>query len=239
MKYFSVIRLAVVGAALMGSALPLGAQGFRSFFETLDWSIRGSMLFFPEDNGNASAPMPILPSLGGGVSYSLNDLLALELSLDLYGNTYDYDYGLERVVPANDEFRTSFVIGMLWGLQPVFRFRPRGDAFTIRAYGGLGFDTRIVFRAYGIKDNEEHTNSSGPTGYTIGEASKEITRYFWGGGRWIFPFIGGGMDFDVLDGVLLGFDIRAWFPLWRIWTREGLPPIEGFRFGLGFRVSFG
>jgi hypothetical protein len=182
--------------------------------------------------------MPILPSLGGSASYALSDLLALELSLDLYGNTYDYDYGLERVVPANDEFRTSFVIGMLWGFQPVFRFRPMGDKFTIRAFGGVAFDTRIVFRAYGIKSDEDHTNYSGPTGYTVGDASKEVTRYFWGGGRFIFPFIGGGMDFNPLEGMLLGFDIRAWVPVWRLWTGEDLPFIEGFRFGIGVRATF-
>jgi hypothetical protein len=239
-----VFRGALLGAALtLFAVLPLGAQGFKAFFSAIDWSVRGSVLVFPEDNGVASAPMPILPSLGGSASYSLNELLALEMSLDIYGNTYDYDYTLERVVPANDEFRTSFVIGTVWGFQPVFRFRPMGDKFTIRAYGGVSFDFRIVFRAYGIDADEEHTNSTDPehsgyTGHTVGEASKEITRYFWGGGRWIFPFIGGGMDFPVFEGITLGFDIRSWLPLWRLWTGEDLPFIEGFRFGIGFRVTF-
>jgi len=217
-------------------ALPLAAQ--ESVFGSLQWSIRGSILLFPEDNGNASAPMPILPALGGSAAYPISNLLALELSLDLYGTTYDYDYSLGRAVPANDEFRSAFVTGILVGIQPVFRFRPMGDKFTIRVYGGLGFDFRAVFRAYGIEDDEQHTNNQNPnTGHTVGEARKEISSYFWGGGRFFFPFAGVGMDFPVLETMQLGFDLRAWFPLWRVWTGEGLPAIEGFRFGAGFRLS--
>ena len=229
---------ALVFLGLFFAAPSLRAQAIGGFFQAIEWSVRGSILFFPENNGNASAPMPILPSLGGGASYPLSDLLAMELSLDLYGTTYDYDVGLKRAVPANDEFRTAFVLGILVGFQPVFRFYPMGEKFTIRAYGGLSFDLRIVFPAYGLKDGSPHTNNKvGNTGLTIGEARKEITSYFWGNGRFIFPFIGGGMDFPVLD-MKLGFDLRIWLPLWRIWSGENLPFIEGFRFGVGARVSF-
>ncbi|MDR2553744.1 MAG: hypothetical protein LBD31_11355 [Treponema sp.] len=218
---------------------PLNAQGIKSFLGVLDWSVRGSLLLFPEDNGNNSAPMPILPSPGGGASWSLNSLFALELSLDLYGNTYDYDYTLKRVVPANDEFRSSFVIGTVLGLQPVFRFKPLGDTFTIRVYGGAALDLRLCFRAYGTEENERHTNSNSPdTKHTVGDAAREVTSYFWSGGRWFLPFIGGGMDFPIMEGILLGFDLRAWFPVYHFWTGENLPAIEGFRFGIGFRASF-
>ena len=231
-------RFAALAAVVFFVSLPLHAQGIKEFFGSLDWSVRFNLLFFPENNGNRSAPMPILPSLGGGASYSLSDLLALEVSLDLYGTTYDYDYELGRVIPANDEFRSAFVVGSILGFQPVFRFRPEGDKFTIRAYGGLGLDLRIIFRAYGIKDSDSHYDYSGYTGHNIGQARHEITSYFWGNGRFIYPFIGGGMDFPLIEGMQLGFDLRIWFPVWRVWSGENLPFIEGFRFGLGFRVTF-
>ncbi|MDR0403061.1 MAG: hypothetical protein LBH35_05665 [Treponema sp.] len=218
---------------LLGCAvLPLGAQ---SFFSRLDYSLRGSILVFPEDNGNASSPMPILPSLGGSASYPLSDLLALELSLDLYGTLYDYNYALERAVPASLEDRSSLVIGLLWGLQPVFRFRPWGEKITIRGYGGLAFDLRVCLLASGLESGEPHSPDPGKT---VGDASADIFSYFWGGGRWLFPFIGGGMDFAFLEKMTLGFDLRVWFPVWRVWTGEDLPFIEGFRFGIGFRATF-
>jgi hypothetical protein len=215
----------------LGCAVPLDAQ---SFFGSLDYSLRGSIFVFPEDNGIASSPMPILPSLGGSASYALNDLFALELSLDLYGTFYDYNYDLGRVVPASLEDRSSFVIGTLWGLQPVFRFRPWGKNITIRGYGGPSFDLRICLLATGLDADEEikHFNK------TVGDASEDIFSYFWGDGRWFFPVAGVGMDFVFFESMTLGFDLRAWFPVWRLWTGEKLPPIEGYRFGAGFRVTF-
>jgi hypothetical protein len=224
MKTLAFLFLLVFGCA----ALPLGAQ---SFFSRLDYSLRGSILFFPEDNGNASGPMPIMPSLGGSASYPVSDLLTLELSLDIYAHDYDYDYDLNRAVPADQEFRTSFIIGNIVGLQPVFRFRPWGENTTIRAYGGLSFDLRICLPAFDVKGNHQ-------SGKPLTEASEDIFSYMWGGGRWIFPHIGGGMDFAVLESMTLGFDVRLWFPVWRIWTGEDLPFVEGFRFGLGFRATF-
>ena len=216
-------------------AVSLEAQ---SFFSKLDFSLRPSLLFFPEDNGGASAPMPVLPALGGSVSWPLSDFFALEFSLDLYGTTYDYDYTLNRPVPANDEFRSSFVIGTLWGFQPVLRFRLRDGNIIVRTYGGLACDFRICLLAYGIDPGESHTDSGGATGHTVAEAAGAVFSYFWGAGRWLFPFAGGGMDFRLVDGLLLGFDVRAWFPLYRLWTGEDLPFIEGFRFGVGLRFTF-
>jgi hypothetical protein len=214
------------------AVFPLGAQ---SFFDTLDYSLRGSVLFFPEDNGNASSPSPIMPSLGGSASYALSDLLALELSLDIYGTLYDYSYELDRVVPASLEDRSSFVIGTVWGIQPVLRFNPWGEKITVRGYGGLAFDFRICLLASGLDPGESHDLSSGKT---VGDAAKDVFSYSWSGGRWLFPFIGGGMDFAFLENMTLGFDIRAWLPVWRVWTGEDLPFIEGFRFGVGFRATF-
>ena len=224
---------------LLITVVPLKAQSLGEVFSDLEWSVRGTLLFLFEDNGNASAPMPILPSPGVGVSYSIDDLWAIELSLDVYGTTFDYDVNLQRVVAANDEFRSAFVVGSILGLQPVFRFYPMGDAFTIRAYGGLGFDLRLIFRAYGIDDSELHTNNNDNlTGLTVGEARKEISSYFWGSGRFIYPFIGGGMDFPLFENMQLGFDIRIWFPVWRIWTGQDLPLADSFRLGIGFRLTF-
>ena len=232
-------RSIILLLGLLITILPLKAQSVGEIFRDLEWSVRGTLLFLFEDNGNAAAPMHILPSPGVGASYSFDELLAFELTLDIYGTTFDYDVNLQRVVAANDEFRSAFVVGSILGLQPVFRFYPRGEAFTIRAYGGLGFDLRIIFRAYGINDNEQHSNNNNPnTGLTVGEARKEITSYFWGSGRFIYPFIGGGMDFPLFDTMQIGFDLRLWFPVWRAWTGQNLPFIDSFRLGLGFRLTF-
>lgn len=214
--------------AMLLLPVSLGAQ---SFFSVLDFSVRLSLFFFPEDNGRAAAPMPILPSPGGSASYSLNKLCALELSLDLYATDYDYDYTLGRPVPANQEFRSAFVIGALLGVQPVFRFSP-GEKITIRVYGGAAADLRICLLAWDVKGVHQQT------GRPVSEVPADVFSYFWKSGRWFFPFAGAGMDFAAFGGVKLGFDMRAWFPVWRLWTGEDLPFIEGFRFAIGFRAAF-
>jgi hypothetical protein len=203
------------------------------FFKNLEYSARGSLFFFPESNGNSSAAMPILPSLGASASHSFNKLVALEISLDIYMNYYDYNYSLDRAVPADIEDRTSIVVGFLTGFQPVFRFRPK-DNFVIRAYGGLALDLRLCLLAPGLSKSEIH----GEDGNTLSEAAEDVFAYMWGGGRFVFPFAGYGMDFALIEGMKLGFDIRAWFPLWRAWTGESGLGLEGFRFGIGFRVTF-
>jgi hypothetical protein len=131
------------------------------------------------------------------------------------------------------------VFGTLWGFQPVFRFRPWGDNITIRAYGGLAFDFRICLLAWDVKGNQDHQQKgTAPGASTVAKASEDIFAYMWGGGRWIFPFIGAGMDFKALGDMTMGFDLRVWFPLWKVWTGEKLPFVEGLRFGVGFRAAF-
>jgi hypothetical protein len=226
-------------AAAPEDLTPRAADGASGGGIPLGFFIRGSVLFFPEDNGNASAPMPILPALGGGAFYSINDLFAAEASLDLYGATYDYDYSLGRPVPANDEYRSAYVIGAVLGLQGVFRFKPMEDKFTVRAYAGPAFDLRFVLKASGIEDSEIHgTDPITGTVKTVGDARKDINAYYWSDGRFVFLVFGGGMDFPVFNAAQLGFDIRAWYPVWRLWTGETLPAIEGWRFGVGFRIAF-
>jgi hypothetical protein len=37
--------------------------------------------------------------------------------------------------------------------------------------------------------------------------------------------------------LLLGFDLRTWLPVWRLWDAGSLPAVEGWRFGAGIRFS--
>jgi hypothetical protein len=114
------------------------------------------------------------------------------------------------------------------GLQGVFR--PRLGASTwLRLYGGLAADLRLCLIAGGLEGGDRE------------EASKETSRtasYFWSRGRWLFPFAGWGMDFAVSQKFLAGFDFRVWFPVYKIWTGEDLPAVEGWRFAGGLRFTF-
>ena len=51
------------------------------------------------------------------------------------------------------------------------------------------------------------------------------------------PVFGAGMDFPLNDKLLLGFDLRAWFPVYKLWTNDNTPAIDGWRFGAGLRIT--
>jgi hypothetical protein len=206
------------------AALPLGAQ---SFSEKLGLSIRGSVLFFPEDNGLESDTGGVNPSLGIAAGWPIFNFMRIELSLDFYGAYYAYSDRLNRAVPAIPDNRSSFVIGSLVGIQALKTFAPR-DKVRIRVYGGPAADLRLCLVADGL-EGADKTDASGET--------DDISAYFWGQGRWFMPVVGTGVDFAVTDKLLLGFDLRAWLPAYRLWTAENLPGIEGWRFGGGIRFS--
>jgi hypothetical protein len=218
------MALAVFGAL----ALPLEAQGF---FSRLTWAAEGSVLFFPEDNGMHSDPMPILPSPGLAVSHPLPWWpMHLELTLDFYFTHYGYDFELDRAVPYAIENRSSFVLGSVLGLQAkaLFNITPVIDA---RAYGGFSADLRIVLIAADLNEGVDPMDE-------IRRETDAVRDYFWSSGRWFLPVIGGGMDFNLNSKLKLGLDLRVWFPLYKIWTAEDLPAIEGWRFGIGARITF-
>jgi hypothetical protein len=209
---------------LLGTAFPAGAQ---SFSEKLGLAFRGSVLFFPEDNGLESDAMPILPSLGVAAGWPVFGSLRIELSWDCYGTYYAYNDGLDRVVPAIPDNRSSLVIGSLLGAQAVKIFAP-GDGVRVRVYGGPAADLRLCLVADGLE---------GADAEDAAVETRDIAAYFWGQGRWFMPVAGAGMDFALTEKLRVGFDIRAWAPVYRLWSAEDLPAVEGWRFAAGVRFS--
>jgi hypothetical protein len=225
---FSLISL-VAGLLFFLAVLPLGAEGFS---DRLSWSFGGTVLLFPEDNGNRGGPMPVLPAPGAALGYSIWGPLSAELSLDLYFTNYIYDFDWDRALPAEIENRSAFVFGFLTGFHALARF-PLGDRFTLRAYGGPDMDFRIITLALDLHPDDF-------TGLRETDAQMQTTavqNYFWSRGRWFLPVLGTGFDYRLNEKFLIGLDFRTWFPLYRLWSGEELPPMEGWRFGLGLRVS--
>ena len=219
------LRPLILGALLCALA-PLSA-GAQSFFSSLSWTFRGSMLFFPEDNDLQSDPMPVLPSPGVAAAYPIFGPLWIDISLDFYGAHYGYNYTLGRAVPYAEENRSSLVIGTILGVQALGKFKITPE-FTIRSYGGLAADLRICLLAEDLKGADRDDAS---------RQTKDIAKYFWSQARWLYPVTGFGMDFGISPKIMLGFDFRVWYPFYKAWTKEDLPAIEGWRFGLGFIVT--
>jgi hypothetical protein len=211
------------------SVFPLGAQ---SLWDSFSLSFEGSIFFFPEDNGNEGDPMPVLPSFGAALAYQVWGPLYAELTLDLYFTHYRYSTLLDRAVPAAIENRSAFVFGILPGIQAVGRF-PLSKWFTLRVYGGPAADLRIVTLAADL--NPRDTAGGLETNARL--QTDAVREYFWGKGRWFLPVAGAGIDYTINEKFLLGLDFRTWFPLYRAWSGEDLPAVEGWRFGMGLRFT--
>ena len=192
-----------------------------------------AFFFFPADNGKqGSDPFPVLPSLGASVSYELWGPLAIELTEDLYFTNYEYNSVDNYPMACNPENRSAFVFGFFTGLQLRALFGI-GRGINLRAYGGPAMDIRIVALAQNLHPDD----FTGEIETDARMQTNAIRNYFWSSGRWFMPVLGSGIDFPVNEKFLLGFDLRMWMPIYRAWTNEKLPPIEGWRFGLGLRIS--
>jgi hypothetical protein len=199
----------------------------------LTWSFTGTLLVFPEENGpRRGAPMPLLPSPGAALACRLWGPLEAALSLDLYFTHYGYDWDLGRPLPVEIENRSAFVLGALTGLRAGVRI-PLGSRGALRLYAGPAADLRLVVTAEDL--HESDLSPDDPSGAPM--QTDAVRDYMWGEGRWFFPFAGIGGDFPVNDRFLFGIDFRVWFPVYRYWTGEDLPPLEGWRFGPAFTIT--
>lgn len=214
-------------AALSPAAQELPQPEKRGFFSGLSWFVEGTILFFPEDNGMESGPMPVLPSPGAGASLPVGNLFRLEAVLGFYYTFYGYSDVLARAVPLELEHRSAQVFGSLLSIQGMKAFDV-APALSVRAYGGFTADMRIVLVAPNLWASEMDD----------ARRQTDLARsYFWSQGRWLFPVVGAGLDYTLNSGFKLGIDFRVWMPMYRLWTGENLPGIEGWRFGPGIRLT--
>ncbi|MEW6564704.1 MAG: hypothetical protein ACOZCE_13345 [Spirochaetota bacterium] len=198
----------------------------------LEWSIKGDLLFIPEDNGLAGDPMPILPTAGVTVEYPLPYNLYLGAGYDLYSTYYGYSSTLGRAIPVAIENRSTLVIGNLLSLYGTYHLNiPALTAagLRLRFAAGLSIDARLCLIADGLE---------GPDLEDASQQTAQVANYFWSNGRWLFPMTGFGIDFVKVKNVWLGLDSRVWYPLYRAWSGDAAPAAEGWRYDVGIRISF-
>jgi len=225
----------IILAAFLFFLLPLFSLNANSFSDNVHWAMNGSIFYFAADNGRQGAdPPPILPSIGVSFAWQFWGPLRLEMTEDLYFTNYEYNSKLGYAMACNPENRSAFVLGFLTGVQLTGIFPIGKNGIDVRVYGGPAMDLRLVVLAFGLNHPADFTGDIETDAQLQTDA---ISDYFWSEGRWFYPVFGAGMDFPINDRILLGFDLRTWFPLYRLWADKELPAIDGWRFGVGLRIT--
>jgi hypothetical protein len=214
--------------------IPLVYINAESFRDNLSWAVNGSLLYFPTDNGVDSDPSAIIPSLGFSIGWRFWGPLKLEFTEDIYFTNYEYNAKRGYPMACNPENRSAFVLGFVTGLQLTGLFPIGDNGIALRVFGGPVADLRVVILALGLNHPADFTGEIETDPKLQTEA---IRNYFWSNGRWFMPVIGTGMDFPINEKFMLGFDLRIWIPVYRFMSNEKSPDIDGWRFGLGFRIS--
>lgn len=195
------------------------------------WAIHGSIFYFPADNGVDSDPAPILPSAGYSLSWEIENHFRLEFTQDIYFTNYEFNWTRGHPMAASQPERAAFVLGFVTGVQAV-GFWPVGNT-TLRVFGGPAADLRIITVAFGLHPELDFTGDE----FDARAQARAVSRWFWGSGRWFMPVAGFGADFPINERFLLGFDLRTWLPVYKLWTNDNTSAIDGWRFGVGFRIT--
>ena len=201
----------------------------KQFFS---WALHGSIFYFAANNGVDSDPAPIIPSGGASFAFHLAKYFKLELTEDIYFTNYEYNVILGYPMACNPENRSAFVMGFITGINSVL-FLPIADS-VFRLYGGLAADFRIIALAVGLNHPADFTGNIETDAQLQTDA---IRKHFWQKGRWFMPAAGFGFDFPINEKFLIGFDLRTWFPVYKLWTDDNTPAIDGWRFGGGLRIT--
>ena len=230
---FSNFSRAWLFCALVIFLFPLVSLSANPFLDNITWAAHGSVFYFAADNGQGADPAPIIVSAGASAAYRLLNFLKIEMTEDIYFHNYEYNWQLKYAMPCNPENRSAFVMGFLTGFQLTGSFPITKSGIGLRVFGGPAIDIRIVVKAFGLNHPDDYLGDEND----VMRQTKAIREYMWGSGRFFYPVAGFGMDFPVNEKLFLGFDIRAWFPLYRMWTDNDLPKKDGWRFGVGLRVT--
>jgi len=222
------MKLAAVLLVIFLIFIPVNAY---SIWNDLHWAGMGSLFVFASDG--SKNPSAIIPTLGFSVAWPLNDFLRIEFTEDVYFTNYEFDTERGFPIACSPENRSAFVIGFVTAFQVTGHFPIGHNGTAIRVYGGPAADLRIAVLAFGLHP----TDTEGPIDKNAQLQTDAIRKMFWGDARWFMPVFGTGMDFPLNDNFLIGFDIRTWFPVYKLWTNDNIPAIDGWRFGAGLRIT--
>ncbi|MCL2186769.1 MAG: hypothetical protein FWB86_13095 [Treponema sp.] len=224
-----ISKLLFVSFLFFFALIPLETVSANIF----SWALHGNIFYFAADNGVDSDPAPIIPSGGFSLALQLMKHFKIEFTEDIYFTNYQLNTTLGYPMACNQEERSALVIGFITAFQATGFFPIGSNGAVFRVFGGPAADLRIVTLAVGLN----HPSDFQGDDRDAQKQTDAIRNFFWSEARWFMPVAGFGFDFPINEKFLLGFDLRTWFPVYKLWTNDNTPAIDGWRFGANLRIT--
>lgn len=163
----------------------------------------GGMVFIGNTD-TASAPSPLLPSLGMSFPILERKFWGLDSGFLLLSTYYQYESG--RATPVELENRDFVVFGILADARAGLHVT-LGRVVTLGLNGGLVLFLRVPVPLFA---------DAGPDfGPTLG--------YFYGKARALYPETELFVRFPLMEALDLRLAVRAYYPVFHLWDGESLP----------------
>ncbi|UTC63857.1 hypothetical protein E4O00_08010 [Treponema sp. OMZ 788] len=170
----------------------------------------GTSIIFSSLKKQAAPPMGTALNLGAEYEYKGIKMLSIVPSLDF--SLFHYGFYSKKAYICEIENRVALTMSFLLDVPFLARFDLK--RWTISMGGGLAFFMRFGLLEPGIKPND-----SGPEGLKASDEVKEINRYFWQQGRFIYPSLRLKAEYTLESGWKAGVQLKTYLPFSNLWDK--------------------
>jgi hypothetical protein len=172
-----------------------------------DLNINPGLMVMLTTDPLATAPSPIVASLGASLPIGVAGPFFVEPGIDIYGLNYFFDG--EHAAPAAPETAAGFFTAcILVGVEAGLRY-PLAENLEIG--GAAGADILIRFPLELFNSNPASIAGREPAG-----------RYFYGSFRFVYPETRFFLRWQIIKEMGLVFSLKALYPIFHIWDGDGL-----------------
>ncbi|AIN94129.1 hypothetical protein [Treponema putidum] len=156
------------------------------------------------------AAPPIGTALNLGAEYEYKGIRAVSIIPSLDFSLFHYSLYKEKAYICEIENRTALTMSFLVDVPFLARFDL--NPWTISIGGGLALFMRFGLLEPGIKPEE-----TGAEGLSAVKETKEINKYFWQKGRFIYPSLRFKTEYTMTSGWKAGVQLKAYLPISNLW----------------------
>lgn len=170
----------------------------------------GTEMVFSSLKKHPAPPMGAALNLGAEYEYKGIKMLSIVPSLDF--SLFHYSFYKKKAYICEIENRTALTMSVLLDVPFLARFDLK--RWTISVGGGLAFFLRFGLLEPGIKPEE-----TGAEGLSAAKEVREINRYFWQNGRFIYPSLRIKAEYTLTSGWKAGVQLKTYLPLSNLWDK--------------------